>query len=188
MLALVVGDMHIPLKAHSIPPVVRESLGGGKVNKILCTGNLTTRDELNFLKSFCPDFQTVRGEFDDDDLPDIEQLVDSVSGFKIGVVSGYTLVPANDRGKLLAKARELDVDILAFGGGHRATVFQEDGVLFVNPGSATGAFASTCPNARPSFVLIKFQGSTALAYTYVLTEDGTFSIDKERFSKEEVDE
>jgi putative phosphoesterase len=188
MLALVLGDLHIPLKAHSIPAIVRDSLGGGKVNKIFCTGNLTTRDELNFLKSFCPDIQTVRGEFDDDDRPDVEQIVDSVSGFKIGLVSGYSLIPANDKAKLQAKARELDVDILAFGGGHRAGVFELDGVLYVNPGSATGAYSSVTPNARPSFVLIKFQGSSALIYTYVLTEDGSFAIEKEKFAKDEVDE
>jgi putative phosphoesterase len=188
MLALIIGDLHIPLKAHSIPTIVRENLGGGKINKILCTGNLTTRDELNFLKSFCPDIQMVRGEFDDDDLPDVDQIVDSVSGFNIGVVSGYTLIPGNDKAKLQAKARELDVDILAFGGGHRAGVFQDDGILFINPGSATGAYSSMTPNAQPSFVLIKFQGSNAFVYTYILGEDGTFMIEKERFSKDDPDE
>jgi hypothetical protein len=40
----------------------------------------------------------VQCEFDDD-LPDIDQIVDSVSGIKLSIVSGYTLLPANDKAK-----------------------------------------------------------------------------------------
>jgi putative phosphoesterase len=188
MLALVIGDLHIPLRAHSVPGIFRENLAGGKVDKIFCTGNLCTKDELAFLKTFCPDIQMVRGEFDDDDLPDNEQIVDSIAGFRIGLVAANSLIPPNDKERLSSKARELDVDILAFGGGHRAGVFQYNGVLFVNPGSATGAFTAVTPDARPSFILIRFQGNSALAYTYVMTEDGTLAIEKEKFAKDDTEQ
>jgi putative phosphoesterase len=188
MLALVIGDIHIPIRAHSIPAIFRENLSGGKVDKIFCTGNLCTKDELQFLRTFCADIQVVRGEFDDEDLPNNEQVIESIAGFKIGLVSASSIIPSNDKERLAAKARELDVDILAFGGGHRAGVFQEDGVLYVNPGSATGAFAAETQNARPSFILIRFQGSTAHTFTYILTEEGTLQIDKEKFTKDGEDE
>jgi putative phosphoesterase len=183
MLALVVGDLHIPIRAAAIPPIFGENLSGGKIDKIFCTGNLCTKDELQYLRNFCPDIQTVRGEFDDDDLPDNEYVLDSIAGFKIGLVSALSIIPPNDKERLAAKARELDVDILAFGGGHRAGVFEEDGVLYLNPGSATGAFSAATPNARPAFILIRFQGSTAIAFTYVLGEDGTLAIEKVKFTK-----
>jgi putative phosphoesterase len=188
MLALVIGDLHIPIRAHAVPAIFRENLSGGKVDKIFCTGNLCSKDELQFLRGFCPDIQMVRGEFDDEDLPDNEQIVESIAGFKIGLVAAASIIPPNDKDRLAAKARELDVDILAFGGGHRAGVFQEDGVLYVNPGSATGAFSAATPNARPAFILIRFQGSTALAFTYVLAEDGTLQIEKEKFTKDGEEE
>jgi putative phosphoesterase len=184
MLALVIGDLHIPVRAHAVPAVFRENLSGGKVDKIFCTGNLCTKDELQFLRGFCADIQMVRGEFDDEDLPEGEAVVDSIAGFRIGLVAAAAISPPHDKERLAAKARELDVDILAFGGGHRAGVFQEGGVLYVNPGSATGAFSAAAPGARPAFVLIRFQGSTALAFTYVLADDGTLQIDKEKFAKD----
>lgn len=185
MLILVIGDLHIPLRGHGIPAVFRENLSGGKINKILCTGNLCTKDELESLKTFCPDIQFVRGEFDDDDLPDTEQVVEAIGNFKIGLVSGHSLVPQNDKERLAAKARELDVDILTFGGGHRAGVFEHNGKLFVNPGSATGASTAETPHARPSFILIKIQGSGAQIFTYTLGDDGTPDVKKNKFSKDD---
>lgn len=185
MLILVIGDLHIPFRGYGIPPVFRENLSGGKIHKILCTGNLCTKEELEMLKSFCPDIHFVRGEFDDDDLPDTEQYVETIGNFKIGLVSGQSLIPQNDKDKLAAKARELDADILAFGGGHRAGVFEHNGTLFVNPGSATGASTAETPNAKPSFILIKIQGGGAQIFTYVLDEDGVPEIKKNKFSKDE---
>lgn len=184
MLILVIGDLHIPFRGHVIPSVFRENLSGGKINKILCTGNLCTKEELESLKAFCPDIQYVRGEFDDDDLPETEQVVENIGNFKIGLVSRQTLIPSNDKARLAAKARELDVDILAFGGGHRAGVFEHNGTLFVNPGSATGAATAETPNPKPSFILIKIQGGGAQIFTYTLSEDGTTDVRKSKFSKE----
>lgn len=186
MIILVIGDLHVPLRSHGIPAVFKENLGRGQIHKILCTGNLCTKDELEELKAFCPDIQFVRGEFDDDDLPDVEQVVEPIGSFKIGLVSGYSLIPQNDKERLAAKARELDVDILAFGGGHRAGVFQYNGKLFVNPGSATGAFTPDDPEVRPSFILIKLQGTSAQVFTYFLSDEGETQVKKaEKFSKDD---
>jgi putative phosphoesterase len=186
MLILVIGDLHIPIRAHAIPAAFRDSLlQNSTISKILCTGNLCTKDELDSLKDFAPEVQTVRGEFDDEDIPDITQIVDSIAGFRIGVVSAVSLIPSNDKDRLSAKARELNVDILIFGGGHRAGAFEVEGRFLVNPGSATGAFSAATPHARPSFILINVQGSTAVAFIYTLGEDGTISVEKEKFTKAE---
>jgi len=188
MLILIIGDLHIPMRSHAIPAVFRDNLSGGKIHKILCTGNLCTKDELELLKSFCSDIQFVRGEFDDDELSDVEQLVDPVGSFKIGLVSGCALIPQNDKERLAAKAREMDVDILAFGGGHRAGVFEHNGTLFVNPGSATGAFTADTPDARPSFILIKLSGGSAQIFTYYLDEDGETKVNRDKFTKQDEEE
>ena len=185
MLILVIGDLHIPFRSHAIPPSFRENLSSGKIFQVLCTGNLCTHAELDLLKTFCNDVRMVRGEFDEDDLCENESIQVNAGSFKIGVASAYTIIPANDKSRLAAKARELDVDILCFGGGHRAGVFEEDGRLFINPGSATGAFTSDSADLRPSFVLINIQGAQAVIFTYTLNEDGQFGVKKTGFKKDE---
>jgi putative phosphoesterase len=184
MLILVIGDLHIPIRSHVIPAAFKDSLTQNSgVSKILCTGNLTSRDEIESLREFCPDVQIVRGEFDEDDIPDVSQIVESIAGFRIALVSASSIIPPNDKDRLLAKARELNADILIFGGGHRAGVFEANGTFFVNPGSATGAFCATTPKALPSFILINVQGSTAVAFIYTLEEDGQITVTKEKFTK-----
>ena len=187
MLILIIGDLHIPSRSYNIPALFKESLSSGKIHQILCTGNLCTKSEHEMLRKFCSDIQIVRGEFDEDDVTDCEQLQVTIGSFKIGLVSSYTVIPSNDKARLAAKARELDVDILAFGGGHQAGMFQQDGKLFLNPGSATGAFCPENPTPRPSFILINIQGVTARAYIYTLNEDGTMNVEKSDFSKEEAE-
>ena len=51
MIILVIGDLHVPLRSHGIPAVFKENLGRGQIHKILCTGNLCTKDELEELKA-----------------------------------------------------------------------------------------------------------------------------------------
>lgn len=68
-----------------------------------------------------------------------------VGNFKIGCCSGYTVVPKNDPVSLLILARQLNVDILLWGGTHNVEAYTLDGKFFVNPGSCTGAFNSDWP-------------------------------------------
>lgn len=46
---------------------------------------------------------------------------------KIGCCSGYTVVPKNDPLSLLALARQLDVDILLWGGTHNVEAYTLEG-------------------------------------------------------------
>ncbi|KAJ2582151.1 Vacuolar protein sorting-associated protein 29, partial [Coemansia sp. RSA 1797] len=64
-LVLVLGDIHIPQRAADIPAKFRKLLVPGKIDKILCTGNLTDRATLEYLRSITPELYIVRGEFDD---------------------------------------------------------------------------------------------------------------------------
>jgi len=185
MLILVIGDLHIPHRAYAIPQVFKDSLSTGKIHQILCTGNLCTKSEHEMLRKFCSDIQMVRGEFDEDDVTEAETVQVTVGSFRIGLASSYTIIPSNDKERLAAKARELDVDILVFGGGQSAGMFKLDNRLYLNPGSATGAFSPENMNPRPSFILINVQGSSAIAYIYTLNEDGTMKVDKDKFSKDE---
>ena len=86
-LVLVIGDFHIPHRAHSLPPqfkklLVREkytptwhcavlicigfvSQVPGKIQHILCTGNLCSKEVFDYLKTLASDVQVARGDFDE---------------------------------------------------------------------------------------------------------------------------
>lgn len=64
------------------------------------------------------------------------------SGLRIGFTHGHTIVPPADPDALLIAARQMDVDVLLWGGTHRFEAYELEGRFFVNPGSATGAFTT----------------------------------------------
>lgn len=58
------------------------------------------------------------------------------------MVHGHTVVPPGDADVLLMQARQMDVDVLLWGGTHRFEAYELEGRFFINPGSATGAWNS----------------------------------------------
>ena len=181
MLILIVGDMHIPHRAFYIPPKICENLTKGKINHIICTGNLCTRAQVDKLKEYCDDIYIVRGTFDDDDVSDSDHHIISFGSFKLGVVSSFLIVPQGDKEGLAATARELDVDILCYGNTNGPKVFEIDQHLFISPGSITGAFSSESFSSKPSFVLLNIQGNTSTIFSYTLNEDDTIQVDRSEY-------
>ncbi|KAJ1723207.1 Vacuolar protein sorting-associated protein 29 [Coemansia biformis] len=179
-LVLVLGDIHIPQRAADIPAKFRKLLVPGKIDKILCTGNLTDRATLEYLQSITPDVRVVRGEFDDKaqnypiSLRVVEQCEDDEGGgLAVGVVNGHYMVPANgDVDTLAATARQMDVDVLVTGRTHRFEAYEEQGRFFISPGSITGAFSPLELDPIPSFVLMEIKpGAEIVAYVYQLEND-----------------
>ena len=64
-LVLVVGDLHIPHRANSLPTKFKKLLVPGKIQHILCTGNLCTKESFDYLKTLASDVHVVRGDFDE---------------------------------------------------------------------------------------------------------------------------
>lgn len=120
----------------------RKLLTPGKIGQILCLGNLTDRETFEFLRQVAPDLQLVKGDFDVDspNLP-LSKVVTHGS-LRIGFTHGHTIIPPGDADALLIAARQMDVDILLWGGTHRFEAFEMEGRFFVNPGSATGAMST----------------------------------------------
>ena len=65
MLVLVIGDLHIPNRAHDLPTKFKKLLVPGKIGQILSTGNTTDRETWDYLRSVAPDVRGVRGDWDD---------------------------------------------------------------------------------------------------------------------------
>lgn len=120
----------------------KKLLTPGKIGQILCLGNLTDRDTYDFLRQIAPDLQLVKGDFDVEspNLP-LSKVVTHGS-LRIGFTHGHTIIPTGDAEALLIAARQMDVDILVWGGTHKFEAYEMEGKFFVNPGSATGAFTT----------------------------------------------
>lgn len=127
-----------------------------KISQVVLLGNCTkSYGLLKFINEISPNVAIVRGEFDNAHLPTTKKnrakesipitTVLKQGNFKIGCCSGYTVVPKNDPLSLLALARQLDVDVLLWGGTHNVEAYTLENKFFVNPGSCTGAFNSDWP-------------------------------------------
>lgn len=64
-LVLVLGDLHIPHRSSSVPAKFKKLLVPGKIQHILCTGNLCTKESFDYLKTLASDIHVVRGDFDE---------------------------------------------------------------------------------------------------------------------------
>ncbi|MCP9258097.1 Vacuolar protein sorting-associated protein 29 [Dirofilaria immitis] len=202
MLVLVIGDFHIPHRSHNIPAKFRKLLVPNKMQHVLCTGNLCTRETFDYLKSLASDvhviqymgwnqvirimlFQT-RGDFDDilTNYPDTKVI--TVGQFRIGLCHGHQVIPWGDKKRLEMLARQMDVDILITGHTHECQTFQHEGRFYVNPGSATGAFSPIQSVVMPSFALLDVQIGTLIAYLYRLVDDQV-KVERVQFSKSTTD-
>ncbi|KAK8886930.1 Vacuolar protein sorting-associated protein 29 [Tritrichomonas musculus] len=171
MIILVIGDLHIPQRKLDIPDAFKQILTPGKIHRILCTGNLTTKETLNYLKKLCKDVILVTGEEDESGIPDSKETQTVKLGeFRFGIIHGHQVVPWGDPERLGAYARELGVDVLVSGHTQIPSVAEYEGRLLLNPGSATGAFSPLAPDSTPSFLILDVKGDQMTIYHYKVTE------------------
>lgn len=136
----------------------KKLLAPGKIGQILCLGNITDRETYEFLRAIAPDLQIVKGDFDVE-APNLAlSKVVTHGSLRIGFTHGHTIVPPGDGDSLLIAARQMDVDVLLWGGTHKFEAYEMEGKFFVNPGSATGAMSTGWwpedEDPTPSFVLM----------------------------------
>ncbi|UZJ53216.1 hypothetical protein CBS101457_002536 [Exobasidium rhododendri] len=144
MLVLVIGDLHLPNRASDLPNKFRKLLVPGKIQQIICTGNVCDRETLDYLRTIAGDVHVVKGDWDENPhFPN--SLILHHPPLRIGVLHGHQIVPSGDVDSLCSIARAMDVDLLVTGHTHRFDAFEKEGRFFVNPGSATGAWSSVWP-------------------------------------------
>jgi len=142
----------------------------GKIQHILCTGNLCCKDTHEYLRQLANDVHVVRGDFDENaSYPDAKVVV--VGDFKIGLAHGHDVVPWGDTEALAMLQRKMNVDILVTGHTHKFEAFEYEKKLFINPGSVTGAYSPLTVDVLPTFVLMDIQGSDVTSYVYQLLGD-----------------
>eukprot|EP01116_Phalansterium_solitarium_P006480 TRINITY_DN18798_c0_g1_i1.p2 TRINITY_DN18798_c0_g1~~TRINITY_DN18798_c0_g1_i1.p2 ORF type:complete len:184 (-),score=48.21 TRINITY_DN18798_c0_g1_i1:124-675(-) len=182
VLVLVIGDSHIPHRAAALPQKFKKLLVPGKIQHILCTGNLCTKEIHDYLKTIASDVHVVKGDFDEQTgYPETKTV--TVGQFKVGVVHGHQIVPWGDREARGIVQRQLDVDILVTGHTHSFEAYEYNKKFFINPGSVTGAYSSLTDDVTPSFVLMDIQGANVITYVYQL-KNGDVHVDKIEYTKE----
>ncbi|KAI1616795.1 Metallo-dependent phosphatase-like protein [Exophiala viscosa] len=174
-LVLVIGDLFIPDRAPEIPAKFRKLLTPGKIGQVVCLGNLTDKETYDFLRAIAPDLHIVKGDFDTEASNLALSKVVQHGGLRIGFTHGHTIIPQGEADALLIAARQMDVDILLWGGTHKFEAYELEGKFFVNPGSATGAFSTSWlaveEEPSPSFCLMDIQGDVLVLYVYQLRTD-----------------
>ncbi|MFQ6087279.1 MAG: YfcE family phosphodiesterase [Candidatus Methanofastidiosia archaeon] len=146
----VVGDFHIPSRAREIPRWMMKKLG--KCELILCTGDFTTRKTLGELEELSK-VKAVRGNMDSLDLPSTLKL--TLNEKKILLFHGYGIHPRGNLEQLLRVAKDFSADIMIHGHTHRCDVRKYGGILFLNPGSATGVWSGGGIEPRPSMLILE---------------------------------
>jgi len=128
----VISDTHIPTRTHSIPPEVFKIFENASY--IIHAGDFVQLSVVEELERIAP-VVGVQGNMDPvavrEKYPKVNTL--EVLGWKIGVV--HDGIPVLRSGRLKELAKREDFDVLVFGHSHRGSVKEEDGVLYVNPGS-----------------------------------------------------
>ncbi|SCV02760.1 LAMI_0H02762g1_1 [Lachancea mirantina] len=152
MLLLALSDAHIPDREKDVPAKFKKLLSvPDKISQVVLLGNCTkSLSFLQFVNGISTNVVIVRGEFDNgtiattkkshEDIP-INTIIKQ-GNFRIGCCNGYTVVPKSDPLSLLTLARQLDVDIVLWGGTHNVEAYTLEGKFFINPGSCTGAFST----------------------------------------------
>ncbi|KAG5520015.1 hypothetical protein PMAC_001091 [Pneumocystis sp. 'macacae'] len=166
---------------------LKRSLVPGKIAQILCTGNLVDHTTIDFLQTVAPDVHFVRGDFDDLGRTWPVSRVMTIETFRIGLIHGHSIVPRQDSDALHTVARQLDVDVLVWGGTHRFEAYEWDDKLFINPGSATGALHTGWGDEPviPTFVLLNLQPAVIVLYVYKLIDDD-IKVEKLQYPRNEA--
>ena len=65
VLVLTIGDLHIPHRTHDLPAKFKKLLVPGKIQQILCTGNVCDKETFDYLRTVSPDLCVVKGDYDE---------------------------------------------------------------------------------------------------------------------------
>jgi len=129
-----ISDTHIPTRARTIPEKALEVFRDASLiihaGDLVQLGTLSALEELASVVAVC-------GNMDERDVRQRLPKMNSVTiyDWKIGVVHDSGALWGTERMKRIAKQNEFNV--LVFGHTHRPFLGQEDGTLFINPGSPT---------------------------------------------------
>jgi len=185
-LVLICGDFCIPSRSSQIHEQFKALLVPNKMHHLLCTGNIVTKAQEDFLRTLAPSVHIVRGDQDSLEVfPDFpEQKVVKIGEFRIGITHGHQIVPSGNYEALANVQRQLDTDLLVYGNTHKTDFYEHHGRFLVSPGSITGSYTVENTSTTPGFILLVLKGKTAVFYIYQLV-DGEVQVSRSEFVKKD---
>jgi len=161
----IIGDFHLGERGKAIPKEFIEILK--RCELIACTGDLTGLGVLLELEKIAK-VKAVKGNMDWIPLPVKETF--GYKGLKIGLIHGAGIHPRGDLARLKEIGKEMKVDVLIHGHTHRMDVRKEDGLILLNPGSATGARSGAGAGGNPSFLTLEAEQKGIYIDSYEVNE------------------
>jgi putative phosphoesterase len=145
-----ISDTHIPARAKTVPKKIFEVFDGASL--ILHAGDLTQLSVVAELEQLAP-VVAVCGNMDQSEVRERLPRMNSVKVYewKIGVIHDPGAFMGTKRMKTMA--RENDFSVLVFGHTHRPSLKQEEGIIFINPGSPTNPLPSFL--TKPTVALLR---------------------------------
>ncbi|MCD4740255.1 YfcE family phosphodiesterase [archaeon] len=153
-----IGDFHVPDRHEKIPSWISQKIKEETPDKIIGTGDFTSEKTLKTVEKW-GELIAVQGNMDWVNLP--EHAVLELDSIKIGVIHGKGIVPRGDLRQLRKHAKRMKARVLVHGHTHKLHVEEQDGILFINPGSATGSQGGGTTQEQPSFIIIELNGKQA---------------------------
>ncbi|MBN1160062.1 MAG: YfcE family phosphodiesterase [Candidatus Diapherotrites archaeon] len=150
----VIGDTHIPERAEKIPQRFIDMIKERAPDKIIATGDFTEPDTLNKITELGETI-AVRGNMDEFELPAYKFFSDETAF--VLVTHGTGIMPRGDTDTLVKIAKDAGANIIVTGHTHILEVKFVDGVLIVNPGSATGAWGGGGGSEKESMLFMHIE-------------------------------
>ncbi len=152
VLIAILGDTHIPDRAQKIPSWIIELLEEKEPDRILFTGDACEYSVIFLLENIAPTY-AVKGNMDIGlELPKYLSL--NFRGYKFFLIHGHQFGRGNYPA-LIKLASSAGANVLVCGHTHRLETFKEQGILVINPGSATGAWSGSGEVDEPSLVMVE---------------------------------
>jgi len=164
---VLIGDSHIPGRAKEIPKRLLRKAAELKPEMVLWTGDFTARDVMDKVGQIGK-IRACKGNMDFLDLPYYHRI-DS-NGRRILLIHGDTIKPRGEKSSLIKLGKKYGCSVVVCGHTHRPEVFEEDGILVINPGSCTGAWSGGGMKPAPSFAGLDFETHEVTLYKLVGSE------------------
>ncbi len=168
MKVLVIGDTHIPRRAEWLPDEIDKFISSQRFDVVVCTGDLTDSKVYDYLKGLGDRIYVVMGNMDHLSFPEEQRF--EAEGLRIGVVHGHQVYPRGNRKQLKGIAKRMNVDVLIHGHTHSPDVYFEEGILLLNPGSATGVWSGGGGSLIPSFMILELSKGEVSVKLYELKD------------------
>jgi putative phosphoesterase len=155
---LVFGDAHIPSRRDSIPASFYSHIEGADYDFALVTGDLVRENEMRAAMPTLPTCYIVQGNMDYGRGFDFHKQI-QIDDFNILLIHGTQLRPRGNIKQLREVVMNVGADVGIHGHTHRPTIDLQEGRLFLNPGTISGATGGWAGKDDASFIELEMAGS-----------------------------